>query len=535
MRPSMNCVRPNRSFINIHAHSYETRPVHRKSAVRSPYRAPWVPTVNRNYPPVNRKLPTALHDPIASTTPSKPDNQERSLEQEISPTTLDAVLTLSHSKTRARAAKIIYKRLKKLQSSSGPDFTDTSIPAVGGVSTGGVNPAVVVSAGSADPVVVVSAGSVDPVVVLLVTLIFAGVSVVTGPSVASAPSAFAAQSTPRQAELDRIALNIKNEEWIGLVDQVWANPTLSAELLGADVSEDTFSVCMVELMNQRRKAIAEMKAKAKRDKPLTPAQQKDTEQSAELPETTSVSTGATLAAGDPISTVPFVFAVPSISAAYSIPAKTPIAAGVSTTAGISKSASVPIIDLLDSPPKATSLPLDPETTEQAVPLRKSSKKKSMARRRTLSRSSQSESATLPFDEDGPEAEFKKYLRPVSDDDEPAEPDSLSLVSDIRTWEVIPTEFGLVEIHVITRANGSVKRFSTLRELMHWAGRADLMVLYGMVLDKISKRSKSGDSMLFLLFMILNHGLEIDRDLSGNDLTTAIQLIQSLLNQLHPAT
>nr|GFD00878.1 hypothetical protein [Tanacetum cinerariifolium] len=34
--------------------------------------------------------------------------------------------------------------------------------------------------------------------------------------------------------------------------------------------------------------------------------------------------------------------------------------------------------------------------------------------------------------------------------------------------------------------------------------------------------------------MLNHGLEIDRDPSGNDLTTAIQLIQSLLNQLNPA-
>nr|GEX84157.1 copia protein [Tanacetum cinerariifolium] len=108
-----------------------------------------------------------------------------------------------------------------------------------------------------------------------------------------------------------------------------------------------------------------------------------------------------------------------------------------------------------SPPKATSLPLDPEIAEQVVPLRKSSRKKSMARRRTLSKPSQSESAALPFDEDDLEAEFKKYLR----------------------------QFGLGEIHAITKADGSVKRFSTLRELMHWVGRADLMVLYGMVLDK----------------------------------------------------
>nr|GEU84462.1 reverse transcriptase domain-containing protein [Tanacetum cinerariifolium] len=407
----------------------------------------------------------------------------------------------------AKRIKKLESKLKtkkrKLQSSFGLDFADAAIPAAGWVSVGGTDPAVVTSAGGADPAdVVVSAGDVDSAG----TFISAGVSVTAGPSVASAPSspirdpakgkeiatpfsprvaeeqekeirASAEQSTPRQAELDRFALNLTNEEWIGLVDQVWANPTLSAKLLGADVSKDTFSVRMVELMNQRRKAIAKIKAKAKRDKPPTPAQQKEymrafvknqstavyttgavdlatakdhhqqlkrsgetlesseskklkrshnTEQLAELSDTTSVSAGATIAAGDPIYVVPSVPAVPSISAASSIPAETPIAAGVSTTAGVSESASVPIIDLLDSPPKATSLPLDPTIAEQAVPLRKSSKKKSMARRRNLPRPSQLESAALPFDEDDPEAEFKKYLRPVSDDDEPVEPVSLSL-------------------------------------------------------------------------------------------------------------
>nr|GFB95390.1 hypothetical protein [Tanacetum cinerariifolium] len=292
-----------------------------------------------------------------------------------------------------------------------------------------------------------------------------------------------------------------------------------------------------------------------------------TEQSAELPDTTSVSAGATLAAGDPISAVPSVSVVPSVSAASFILAETPIAAGVSTIAGVSELASVPIIDLLDSPPKAISLPLDPETAEQA-------------------------SVALPFDGDDPEAEFKKYLRQVSDDDEHAEPVSLSLVSDIRTSEVIPTEFGLGEIYVIIRADGSVKRFSTLRELMHWVGRADLMVLYGMVSEKykleratgiglglwsdlrtlITAREDRDASIIWddqdqweirswrfyalpaihvleteagdIMYMfvdkkypilvatiqrMLNHGLEIDRDPSGNDLTTAIQLIQSLLN------
>nr|GFC02228.1 ubiquitin hydrolase [Tanacetum cinerariifolium] len=43
---------------NKSAHSYTNRPFQRKSTVRSQYRAPWVPTVNRNFPPVNRKFST---------------------------------------------------------------------------------------------------------------------------------------------------------------------------------------------------------------------------------------------------------------------------------------------------------------------------------------------------------------------------------------------------------------------------------------------------------------------------------------------
>nr|GFA08555.1 hypothetical protein [Tanacetum cinerariifolium] len=511
-----------------------------------------------------------------STTPSKPANPEQSSEKKISPTTLDAVLALSQSKARARAATIIYKRLKKKKSSSGLDFTDADIPAGGLDSAGGLD----------------YAGGVD----FAGGLTSAGISVVAGPTVPVEPSsplrdpskgkaiatpsshvtaptdkkladqhaaileadrqelleqelnqsidaeqvyldsllaqrvakeqdmesmASEAQSTQRQAELDRVALNLTNEEWIGLVDQVRANPTLSAELLGADVSEDTFSVRMVELMNRRRKAIVEIKAKAKREKPTNPAQQKEfmhtfvknqssaiystgwtwkdrsgetlesseseklksshsTTQPTELQETTSVFACVPIAAGDPI---PTGF---SVSAASSIPAATPITAGVSTTAGASGSASeasVPIIELLDSPPKDTSLPLDPETEEHDEPLRKSSRKKSIAKKRTLPSPSKPKSDALPFDEDDPEAAFKRYLRQASDDDEPAEPVSLALGSDITTWELIPTEFGLGEMYVITRAYGTVKWFSTLRELMYWAGRADLMVLYGLVLDK----------------------------------------------------
>nr|GFC06045.1 ribonuclease H-like domain-containing protein [Tanacetum cinerariifolium] len=58
MRSNMNGAWPNITSFNKPIHSYTNRPFHRTSAVRSQYRAPWVPTVNRNFSPVNRKFST---------------------------------------------------------------------------------------------------------------------------------------------------------------------------------------------------------------------------------------------------------------------------------------------------------------------------------------------------------------------------------------------------------------------------------------------------------------------------------------------
>nr|GEU62809.1 ribonuclease H-like domain-containing protein [Tanacetum cinerariifolium] len=57
IRPNMNSARPNRSF-SIQAPSYETSPFLKSSAVKTQYRAPWVPTVNKNNPPDNKKIST---------------------------------------------------------------------------------------------------------------------------------------------------------------------------------------------------------------------------------------------------------------------------------------------------------------------------------------------------------------------------------------------------------------------------------------------------------------------------------------------
>nr|GEV65654.1 copia protein [Tanacetum cinerariifolium] len=491
----------------------------------------------------------ALHKPSQMSTPSQPDYSKPSTEKEISLTTLDVALSLSQSKVRDNAEKIIYKRIKKQRSSSYTALSNTAIPADDPDSAVRVDyvddldSAVrvafaddVVSAGGADSTgIFISAGtSVDAVIleaerqelleqelkqsldaeqIYLDSLLAQRVA----KEQERESKAYAAQSTQRQAELDRIIVNLTNGEWIVLVDQ---------------------------------KAIAKMKAKAKQDKPMTPAQQREymrtfvknqstsiyttgwtwkdvqgltdeqlqnvynkiqravdlatakthhhhfkrsgdtlesseskklkyshsTEQPAELQKTSFVSAGAIIAASDVNSIFPFVSVVLSDSTASSVPAETPIAADVFTTTAAYGS-----------------------------------------------------------------AEYN--------------PVSLALVSDVHSWEIIPTEVGLDEIHVITQADGTVKRFYTLQELMHWAGRADLMVLYGMVSDKYKLERATGIGLGLWLDLralitakedkdvsiiwddhdqMLNHGLEIDRNPYGNDLTTAIQLIRFLLNQLPPS-
>nr|GEW12018.1 hypothetical protein [Tanacetum cinerariifolium] len=63
-KPFIKFVRPKDSQSDSKTDKKETpkkspvKPVHRTLAVRSPSRAPWVPTVNRNYSPVNRKFST---------------------------------------------------------------------------------------------------------------------------------------------------------------------------------------------------------------------------------------------------------------------------------------------------------------------------------------------------------------------------------------------------------------------------------------------------------------------------------------------
>nr|GEV69932.1 hypothetical protein [Tanacetum cinerariifolium] len=57
-RPNINAAHPKRTSFYKPAHSYVSRPLQRKSAVRTQARVPRVPTVNRKFPIVNKKFST---------------------------------------------------------------------------------------------------------------------------------------------------------------------------------------------------------------------------------------------------------------------------------------------------------------------------------------------------------------------------------------------------------------------------------------------------------------------------------------------
>ncbi|GJV34078.1 ribonuclease H-like domain-containing protein [Tanacetum coccineum] len=113
---------------------------------------------------------------------------------------------------------------------------------------------------------------------------------------------------------------------------------------------------------------------------------------------------------------------------------------------------------------------------------------------------------------------------------------------------------------------STKYFTTLREILHMVDRHDLLKLYGMVVKYYENHLVVGAGLIWRLYTISNvhvletvfgealymftdvsyplsvklmekmlkHKLEIDKDVVGNDMTTAEQLIRFIKNQISAA-
>nr|GEW92067.1 hypothetical protein [Tanacetum cinerariifolium] len=147
---------------------------------------------------------------------------------------------------------------------------------------------------------------------------------------------------------------------------------------------------------------------------------------------------------------------------------------------------------------------------------------------------------LDLDEDA-----QTFIKVVVNEDSNDEDSDVEVWYAFVGWEVLPTPLG--EINALYRIDGSTKHFATLRgkgscvwqhqnlwEIRSWR----LYTLSNVhVLETVSGEVLSMFTDVSYLLSVklmermLMHKLEIDLDVVGNDMTTAEQLIQFIMNQV----
>ncbi|GJX09866.1 hypothetical protein Tco_0199725, partial [Tanacetum coccineum] len=204
-----------------------------------------------------------------------------------------------------------------------------------------------------------------------------------------------------------------------------------------------------------------------------------------------------------------------------------------------------------------SIPSEPDVPQPPVV---SSPKSSGTRRKSLGRSriTKPKSILIELDLD---ADDKTFIKVVSDED--SEDEAPILWFAFSGWEVISTPLG--EVNALYMMDQSTKHFTTLREILRMVDRQDLLKLYGLVVKYYENHPVAGAGLIRswrlytlsnvyvletisgealymfldvsyplsvkLMERMLKHKLEIDKDIVGNDMTTAEQLIRFIKNQI----
>ncbi|GKE35236.1 hypothetical protein Tco_1454558 [Tanacetum coccineum] len=233
-----------------------------------------------------------------------------------------------------------------------------------------------------------------------------------------------------------------------------------------------------------------------------------------------------------------------------------------------------------------SVPDVPQPPVGTLPKSSGTRRKSLGRNRLTKPKSILKELDLDPDD-------KTFIKVVSDEDSTDEAPILWSV--LVGWEVISTLLG--EINALYRSDQSTKHFTTIREILYMVDRQDLLKLYGMVVTYYENHPVAGAGLMLwgdlqvlmdsqaggkgslvwnhqslwkirswrlytlsnvhvletvfgvVLYMfsdvsyplsvklmerMLKHKLEIDKDVVGNDMTTAEQLIRLIKNQIAAA-
>ncbi|GJX55698.1 hypothetical protein Tco_0285595, partial [Tanacetum coccineum] len=70
-------------------------------------------------------------------------------------------------------------------------------------------------------------------------------------------------------------MHYTDDDWITIMAKIQANEELSRTLICSNLLEGEFASAMVEMVDRKRRHIVEQKAKARRDRPMSQAEQRD--------------------------------------------------------------------------------------------------------------------------------------------------------------------------------------------------------------------------------------------------------------------
>nr|GEY77192.1 aminoacyl-tRNA synthetase, class 1a, anticodon-binding [Tanacetum cinerariifolium] len=185
-----------------------------------------------------------------------------------------------------------------------------------------------------------------------------------------------------------------------------------------------------------------------------------------------------------------------------------------------------------------SIPSVPEVPQSLVvssPKSSGTRRKSLGKNRLIKPKSNLKELDLDADD-------QTFIKVISNED--SEDEAPFLWFAFLGWEVITTPLG--DINALYRIDRSTAYFTTLKKILHMVDRQDLLTLYRLVVKYYENHpvgeTVSGEVVYMfadvsypfsvnLMERMLKHKLETDKDVVGNDMTTAEQLIQFIKNQL----
>ncbi|GJR77425.1 hypothetical protein Tco_0089790 [Tanacetum coccineum] len=503
--------------------------------------------------------------PSSFVTPSKDKESGESQEQDISSSTLAAAHILSQTKLHAErvansptqvSSRSVKTYTRASKGSASEDTSSRMAFSPNAVTPGGLTHSF---ANQDIPIdIFVTPGNM-PISIGSGT-ISAGMSVPTGSSTFPAGSE---QVPPLEEErlgweaAERTLTSLLNKrrdskkftqlpctyyEMDSIMAKIQANEELSRTLIGSNLPEGDFASAMVEMVDRKRRQIAEQKAKTRRDRPMSQAEQRDfmrtfvKNQSSRVifnPYSQEFHMSIQKRLGDEIG--------------QNLPSKRPKPAEVEATSTAMEESGEQLPILSEDVRTSKESEVVEEKVESSE--RTPRKRKSVARKGLhISKS------TIPIETGDPDAEHKMCLKYASDEEDDYDCDTLVPFYAVVDWELLPT--GLGTINVIYRKDNSLKYFTSLREILHLVTREDLMTIYGRVVTYYQDKEADGVGLILwgdlrvlidspevddgnskypltvkLMERMLDYQLEIGHGAVGNELTTAVQLVKFLKKQI----